>query len=35
MDEEKVEACKVVFASVFNNTDTSWATQSPEMKEHK
>lgn len=35
MDEEKVEAFKVLFASLLNNTNRSWAAQSPEVKDHE
>lgn len=35
MEEEKVEAFKVFFASVFNNSDRSWAASSPEVEDHK
>ncbi|GAB0179901.1 hypothetical protein GRJ2_000455400 [Grus japonensis] len=34
-DEEKVEAFNAIFASVFNNTDRSWAAQFPESEDHK
>ncbi|GAB0209633.1 mitochondrial enolase superfamily member 1 [Grus japonensis] len=34
-DEEKVEAFNVVFASVFNNIDSPWATRSPESEDYE
>ena len=34
-DEEKAEAFKAFFASVFKNTGRPWAAQSPELEDYE